>query len=258
MRPRALAAAGLAAALLSLGGCASLPLPASWKAAESTGPTASRADPWERFNRKIFAFNDAVDTAVVKPVAQAYRAVLPEWLRTGIGNMLGNLGDVWTAANLVLQVKPQAALETGMRVATNTVFGLGGFLDVAEEVGLERRPAEDFGQTLGRWGLRSGPYVVLPLLGPSTLRDGAALIVDWQASPGEIAFREVRDRNGTTVLKLIDTRVNLLNAGRVLDEIALDKYVLMRDAYLSRRRSQIYDGEPPDDDADAEPAPAGK
>lgn len=248
---RWLALLALLLGLAALQGCASLP----WRAPalEDTGPTTERADPWERFNRRIFAFNEAIDGAIIKPLALGYRAVVPEWLRTGIDNMFGNIGDAWSAVNLVLQVKPRAALEMGMRVATNTVFGVLGFVDVADELGLERRQVEDFGQTLGRWGIKSGPYLVLPLLGPSTLRDAAALTVDFKASPPNLAFRETRDQNAGTGLQLLNTRVKLLNASRVLDDIALDKYILLRDAYLARRRSLIYDGNPPDED---EPAPA--
>lgn len=236
--------------ITALSGCANAP----WRMQrlEDTGPTATRADPWERFNRAMFAFNEVVDQTVVKPAALGYRAMVPEWLRTGIGNVFGNLGDAWSVVNLTLQGKPQAALETGMRVTTNTLFGFAGFIDIADEMGLERR-SEDFGQTLGRWGMSSGPYLVLPLLGPSTVRDAAAMVVDSKASPPQLAFGEVRDQNGARVLQLLDTRVRLLNASRVLDDIALDKYVFLRDAYLARRRSQIYDGSPPEDE---EPAAA--
>ncbi|WP_395703814.1 VacJ family lipoprotein [Aquabacterium sp.] len=246
---RWLALLALLLGLAALQGCASLP----WRAPalENTGPTTERADPWERFNRRIFAFNEAIDGAIIKPLALGYRAVVPEWLRTGIDNMFGNIGDAWSAVNLVLQAKPRAALEMGMRVATNTVFGVLGFVDVADELGLERRQVEDFGQTLGRWGIKSGPYLVLPLLGPSTLRDAAALTVDFKASPPNLAFRETRDQNAGTGLQLLNTRVKLLNASRVLDDIALDKYILLRDAYLARRRSLIYDGNPPDEDEPA-------
>jgi phospholipid-binding lipoprotein MlaA len=211
-----------------------------------------RSDPWERLNRRIYGFNEAVDAAILKPVALGYRAVVPEFLRTGIDNMFGNLGDAWSTVNLLLQAKPKPALEMGMRVVTNSIFGLAGFLDIAEEAGLSRQ-TEDFGQTLGVWGVQSGPYMMLPLLGPSTLRDTAALPVDMKVSPSAIAFKEVRDQNGATVLSIINTRTKLLNAGKVLDDVALDKYILLRDAYLSRRRSQVYDGDPPDEE---EPPPA--
>jgi phospholipid-binding lipoprotein MlaA len=242
-------------ALLALGACSTVPSAtggAQQAADDEAGMGTHRSDPWERLNRRIYGFNEAVDAAVLKPVALGYRAVVPEVLRTGIDNMFGNLGDAWSAVNLLLQAKPKPALEMGMRVVTNSVFGLAGFLDIAEEAGLSRQ-TEDFGQTLGTWGVQSGPYMMLPLLGPSTLRDTAALPVDMKASPSAIAFKEVRDQNGATVLSIINTRTKLLNASRVLDDVALDKYILLRDAYLSRRRSQVYDGDPPDEE---EPPPA--
>ncbi|WP_284615797.1 MlaA family lipoprotein [Aquabacterium humicola] len=238
----------LLAALFVLGGCSTVPAQGGGSAAQADAAApSSPADPWERFNRRVFDFNEAVDTAVLKPVAQAYRAVVPEFVRTGVDNMFGNLGDAWSTVNLVLQAKPKAALEMGMRVATNTVFGLFGFLDIGEEIGLSKQ-SEDFGQTLAVWGVGNGPYVVLPLLGPSTLRDTAALPVDMKASPGNLVFKEVRDQNGATVLQLISTRSRLLSASKVLDDVALDKYILLRDGYLARRRSQVYDGDPPDDE----------
>lgn len=239
----------LLGALLS--GCAALGPPGNKM--ENTGPTTERSDPWEAFNRKMFAFNDVLDTALIKPVALAYRAVVPEVVRTGVDNFFGNLGDAWSTVNLLLQGKPQSAVESGMRVATNTIFGIFGLIDVADDLGLEKR-SEDFGQTLGVWGVKSGPYLVLPLLGPSTLRDTAALALDFKFSPSSLAFREPQDRNGGTVLNLVNTRVKLLNAGRVLDDIALDKYVFLRDAYLARRRSQIYDGDPPEEEESPPPA----
>ena len=241
--------------LLVLGACSTVPSASGGgqqPADDEAGMGTHRSDPWERLNRRIYGFNEAVDAAVLKPVALGYRAVVPEFLRTGIDNMFGNLGDAWSAVNLLLQAKPKPALEMGMRVVTNSVFGLAGFLDIAEEAGLSRQN-EDFGQTLGTWGVQSGPYLMLPLLGPSTLRDTAALPVDMKASPSAIAFKEVRDQNGATVLSIINTRTKLLNASKMLDDVALDKYILLRDAYLSRRRSQVYDGDPPDEE---EPPPA--
>ncbi len=224
--------------LVMLGGCASLP-----------GEGVNRNDPWETFNRRVFSFNEVVDKAAIKPAAQVYQAVVPSWARAGVNNFFGNLGDVWTSANLFLQAKPRPALEMGMRSLINTVFGLGGVLEVADELGLERSTVEDFGQTLGYWGLRSGPYLMLPLLGPSTVRDSAGRLLDVKDSgPGRV-WQEPRDHNAATILQALETRVRLLNAGRVLDDIALDKYVLLRDAFLARRRSQIYDGEPPEDEA---------
>ncbi len=239
---------------LMASGCASVAPSASGQATASTGTTTDRSDPWERFNRSIFGFNEMVDKAVVKPAAQVYAAVLPSWARAGVDNVIGNLLDVWSTANLVLQLKLQPALEMGMRVGTNTIFGLGGLLDVAEELGLERHSYEDFGQTLGRWGVATGPYLVLPLLGPTTVRDGVARVVDNQYSPGRLALREPRDRTAATAVFALSARVSLLNASRLLDDIALDKYVFVRDAYLARRRSLIYDGEPPEE----APAAPGK
>lgn len=244
----------LLALALALGGCASSPSRTSSQLASQTGPTTENSDPWERFNRAMFNFNDMLDVAVIKPAAITYQTLTPRWFRSGVNNFFGNLSDMWSTANLLLQLKPAPALQMGMRVATNTVFGLFGLLDPADEMGLERRSYEDFGQTLGRWGLRTGPYLVLPILGPSTVRDGLSRVVDNQYSPGRIAFREQSDRFGATAIQALSARVSLLNAGRVLDDIALDKYVFVRDVYLSRRRSQIYDGEPPED----APAPPTK
>ena len=228
----------LAGSLAALSACASLP-----------GEGLSRSDPWETVNRRVFEFNEVVDRAAVKPTAQVYQAVVPRLIRSGVDNFFGNIADFWSSANLALQVKPRPALEMGMRVLVNTFMGLGGMLDVADEMGLERSSVEDFGQTLGYWGIRSGPYLVLPLLGPSTLRDATSLALDFKDSGASMVWRDARDRNIATGVQLLNARVKLLNAGRVLDEIALDKYLLLRDAYLARRKSQIYDGDPPEDDA---------
>ena len=230
--------AALLLPLLLLGGCASLP-----------GEGENRNDPWERFNRQMFAANEVVDKVAVKPAAQVYQAVVPSVVRVGVDNFFGNIADIWSGANLLLQAKPRASLEMGMRVLINTTMGAGGLVDVADDVGLERNGYEDFGQTLGFWGLRSGPYLVLPLLGPSTLRDTAGLALDFKDSGVSLVWKEPRDRNGASLLQLLNTRVQLLNASRMLDDIALDKYLLLRDAYLARRKSLIYDGEPPEDDA---------
>lgn len=238
---RAAAVLLLGAAAL-LGGCATLPPP-------SDGPgLLTQKDPFERFNRHMFAFNEGVDTVAIKPAALIYQNVVPQMLRTGVDNFLGNLGDAWTTVNLFLQAKPAQGLNMGLRTAVNTVFGFAGLLDIADEAGLERTSVEDLGQTLGRWGVKSGPYLVLPLLGPTTLRDGTGMLLDLPNSGPKLAFQEPRDRNAASALQLLNTRVKLLNAGRVLDDIALDKYVLLRDAYLARRRSLIYDGDPPEDD----------
>ena len=246
LNPGRLLAAGLCLALALLaGGCATVP----------AGEPPSH-DPWERMNRQVFEFNEVIDRVAVKPAAQAYQAVVPEPVRRGVRNFYGNLGDFWTAANLMLQAKPRQSLEMGMRAGVNTVFGLGGLLEVADEMGLERTTVEDVGQTLGYWGLKSGPYLVLPFLGPNTLRDTVGLLLDYQDSTINRVWQEPRDRNAAGLLNLLSRRVELLNAGRVLDQIALDKYVLLRDAYLARRKSQLYDGDVPEsDDDDDQPAP---
>lgn len=215
-----------------------------------TQAAANPRDPFEGFNRSVSGFNDAVDQAVLKPVAQGYQKVVPELVRSGVDNFFGNLADVWSAANQLLQGKVVQASQMSLRVATNTVFGLGGVLDPATEFGLERQ-SEDFGQTLGRWGVPAGPYLVLPLFGPSTVRDAAALPVDKAASPVSHVddARTVWSLNG---LQLVSTRAGLLGAERLLNDVALDRYSFLRDAYLARRQNQVYDGNPPDDSKDAE------
>lgn len=201
-------------------------------------------DPLEPWNRGVFAFNEALDTAVLAPVARGYRQVVPQPLRTAVSNFFGNFGDAWSTLNLFLQGKPATGVQMGMRVATNTVLGLGGLLDIASEAGLERQN-EDFGQTLGVWGLPAGPYLVWPLFGPSSLRETAAMPLDRGWSPA-LAFGSDTDRLGVTLLSVVDTRTGLLDAGRVLDDVALDKYSFLRDAYLARRRNLVYDGDPPE------------
>jgi phospholipid-binding lipoprotein MlaA len=228
---RAAQAALLGAALLT-GGCATVP-----------GGTPSSEDPWEGFNRKVYAFNDKVDETVMKPAAQAYKAVVPPLVRTGIGNVLGNIGDVWSTANHLLQGKVQTGLEMGMRVLSNTFFGLGGLLDPATEMGLVRR-SEDFGQTLGRWGVGAGPYLVLPLLGPSTLRDGSALLLDRQFSASTLAKSD-HAGYAITGVEVVNLRAGLLGATQLLDAVALDRYSFLRQLYLSRRLDQVHDGAPP-------------
>jgi phospholipid-binding lipoprotein MlaA len=212
----------------------------------ASGPRANPADPFEPFNRGVTSFNDKVDEAVLVPVATAYQRVLPSMVRTGVSNFFGNLGDVWSFANSVAQLKLQNSAETFMRVNVNTFFGLGGLLDIATEAGIDRHE-EDFGQTLGRWGVGAGAYVVLPLLGPSTLRDTAALPVD-RAGSVVANMNDVAWRNSLSVLEVVDTRAKYLRAGRLLDDAALDKYTFTRDAFLQHRRNDVYDGNPPDDE----------
>lgn len=243
---RRLAAA--AAAALALAGCA------------TTGAVSGpRADPWEPMNRAVFGFNEALDAAVVKPVATAYTNVVPEAVRFVVSNMIANIADVWTAANQLLQGKPLEAANDLGRFAINTVFTLGGMGDLAGELGLERH-REDFGQTLGRWGVGTGPYLVLPFLGPSTVRDSAGLAVD-RSIDSQMLPLSSGERYGLTALELVSIRAGLLGATKLLDEVALDRYSFLRDAYLARRRDAVYDGAAPmerfeDDAADAPAKPA--
>ena len=227
---------------------------AGFAQAQASGGDAPRSnDPLEPYNRAMFSFNEALDSAVLAPLARGYVNVVPELVRTGVSNVLGNFGDVWSAFNQMLQGKGEAAATMTARVATNTLFGLGGLFDVASDLGMERQ-SEDFGQTLGRWGLPAGAYFVWPVLGPSTIRDTAGRPLDLAWSPTRLTDHELT-RYSISGLQLLDTRAGLLGASRVVDGIALDKYTFIRDAYIARRRSLVYDGDPPGEPADPEPAP---
>lgn len=236
----------LLASLALLGGCATVAPPG--------GPAAavSKSDPFESFNRKVFAFNEAVDDAVLKPVAEAYRKVVPSLVRQGVTNFFGNIGDLWSATNHLLQGKVANGLDMGFRVAVNTVFGFAGVLDIATETGNVRK-SEDFGQTLAVWGVPSGPYLVLPLFGPSTVRDAAALPVDRYYNATS-RYIEVHNTYALTGLSLVNLRADLLDASKLADQVSLDKYSFFRDAWFSRRLDAIYDGAAPlesfDDEAD--------
>ncbi len=221
---------------LALGGCATVQ--------DARGGPGQLLDPWENWNRKVFAFNEGLDEKVLKPVATGYAKVVPQFVRRSVDNFFANAADAWSAVNNVLQGKPEPAFQDVVRVTTNTVFGFLGVLDIATEFGLEHH-YEDFGQTLGRWGFGAGAYVVWPLLGPSTVRDSIALPLDRSASPA-LVINDGRLQSGITVLQIINTRANLLGASKVIDDIALDKYTFLRDAYLQRRRSLTYDGDVPD------------
>jgi len=205
--------------------------------------TADKPDPWEGFNRKTFAFNEKLDEAVLKPVATGYVKVVPGFAREGVSNFFSNLEDVGTSLNNFLQGKPGEGVSDVGRFVVNSVFGVLGLWDVATPMGLEKH-YEDFGQTLGVWGVDSGPYLVLPLLGPSSARDAPAKVVDpsWYYP---IALDNDRIYWSLWTLDKIRTRADLLQAGSVLDQAALDKYTFIRDAWLQRRRSQVYDGNPP-------------
>lgn len=194
-------------------------------------------DPLEGFNRLMFNFNDSVDQNVLQPVARVYRDTTPGFFQTAVSNFFGNIGDVWSAVNNILQGKVGDGMSDVMRVAVNSTFGLGGMIDIASPAGLQKHK-EDFGQTLGVWGVPSGPYIVLPMLGSSTLRDTAAMPVDMKADLW--SYKEpVYIRNSGTVLKLVDKRASVLDAGTLLEEAALDKYVFIRDAYLQKRANDI-------------------
>ena len=225
----------------------------------ASAPTANPKDPWESMNRSVASFNDKLDDNVLKPVATGYRNVVPDLIQTGVRNVFNNFADMWSTVNNLLQLKPLNTAESLGRVIVNTVFGIYGIFDVATYIKLERHP-EDFGQTLGYWGVPSGPYLVLPLLGPSTLRDGASLPVDFAVSPTQY-IDDIPTRNQVFALRLVSKRAELLKSGNMLEQASIDKYSFTRDAYLQYRRSQIYDGNPPDEedtteDPSADPVPA--
>ncbi|NML60584.1 VacJ family lipoprotein [Massilia sp. RP-1-19] len=215
----------LASAALLLAGCA------------STTP----GDPLESYNRAMFKFNDAVDRTALKPAATVYKQAVPRFMQTGVNNFFGNLGDVWNAANNLMQGKGEAGMSDFTRFTLNSTFGLVGLLDIASEAGLQKHN-EDFGQTLGYWGMPSGPYFVLPILGPSTVRDSAALPLDMAADPWNYVD-PAATRNWGTALRIVDKRAEILDASNLVEEAALDRYVFIRDGYLQRRQSQVFDGE---------------
>lgn len=230
-RPLQLLSSVLVAILFA--GCASMP----------EGRTPNPADPWEGFNRNVYAFNDAVDRAVLKPVAQGYQAVVPDPVQTGVSNVFSNLGEPVNAVNNLLQGKLSAFASDVGRFGINSLLGILGIWDVATPMGLEKSN-EDFGQTLGKWGSGPGPYLVLPLLGPSTVRDGIGRIADAPLGYSPYVTNEPL-RYSMFVTELINLRAGLLKAEKVLDDAALDRYSFIRDAYLQRRRNLVYDGKPP-------------
>ena len=223
------ATAALALALLQ--GCAS-------------GPNASRDDPFEPLNRSVFRFNEGLDRAVLKPVATAYRDATPEPVRNSVTNFFENISDLWSAANNVLQGNPRDGVDSLARFGVNTFLGVGGLFDIAGNKLKIPKHKEDFGQTLGTWGMDTGPYLVLPVLGSSSVRDAVGLVVDAQGNLVARA-RNVPVRNSLTGLRLVDTRANLLDAGNLMDAAALDKYTFSRDVYLHRRQSLIREEIPP-------------
>lgn len=229
VRPAA-GALALAAALLAMGGCATVAYP-------------NPSDPWEPMNRTVSDFNEGVDAVVLRPAATFYKEKVPPLVRTGVANFFGNLGDMWSFVNSALQLKVQDAADNFARVQLNTVWGVFGIFDVASEFNIDRH-REDFGQTLGRWGIPAGPYLVLPLFGPSTLRDAVALPIDRRA---DLVSRigPHTERYTLYTLRAVNQRSTLLRAGAVLDEASLDKYSFTRDAHLQRRRAEIYELDDP-------------
>jgi phospholipid-binding lipoprotein MlaA len=206
------------------------------------GPTDPE-DPFESFNRAMYTFNDTLDKAILEPVAKGYNAVLPDPVNKGVSNFFSNIDDVVVIFNDLLQLKIGQALSDTARVFFNTTFGLLGFIDVASSMDLPKHD-EDLGQTFGYWGVSTGPYLVLPFLGPSDIRDTVGLIGDAYVDPlNDITPNSTR--NGLILLEGIDTRAGLLTASKVLQEAALDEYLFVRDAYLQRRENLVHDGDPP-------------
>lgn len=223
-------------ALLGVSGCATL-----------DGPT-EKQDPLESFNRAMFRFNDGFDRHLLKPVAEGYQEVMPQPLNTSISNVFSNLDDVIVVLNDILQLKFEQTLSDLGRLTFNTTLGLLGIFDVASPMAMPKHH-EDFGQTLGHWGVGNGPYLVLPFLGPSSARDGVGLVADWQVDP-VARIDDDTERWSALTLKAIDIRAGLLSASRVLDTAALDRYTFLREAYLQKRNSLVYDGNPPNRDID--------
>jgi len=226
---RATLSIAFAGAVLASTGCATV-----------QNPNAN--DPFEPLNRTVYRFNEGVDAAVMRPLATAYQQVVPQLVRTGVHNFFGNLGDVWSAVNSALQFKFGDAAQNILRFQVNTFFGFGGILDIASDLRIERH-REDFGQTLGRWGIPAGPYLVLPFYGPSTLRDTIALPVDRRYD----LLKQVDPHDTRHVLygaRVIDTRASLLRVGNMVEEAALDRYSFTRDSYLQKRRSDVREGRP--------------
>lgn len=244
------------AAVLLLAGCAGAP----------------PEDPLEPYNRSMFTFNEKLDSAVTKPAARAYVAVTPAPVRTWVSNFFGNLQDPWIGFNNLLQGKPTDALTDLMRFVFNSTLGIGGLLDIASEAGFPKHD-EDFGQTLGVWGVKEGPFVVLPLFGPRTLRDASVLPLDkaaespWGLPYGNPIVHDAGVRYGLSGLDMLNGRARLLGIERTLDEGTLDKYRYARDFYLQQRRFKVHDGNVPleyddfdfDEEADGAPhEPGGK
>ncbi|MBA2491437.1 MAG: VacJ family lipoprotein [Gammaproteobacteria bacterium] len=212
----------------------------------TTSGRPDERDPLERYNRTVFRFNDVLDRNLLKPVARGYRRYLPKPFNIAISNFFANLGDVGVAANNLLQLKVVNAASDVGRIAINSTLGVGGLFDVGSRFGL-RKHEEDFGQTLGYWGVPAGPYLVLPLFGPSTVRDTPGRVVDGYLDPVVYVDGDI-ERIGLVGLRLLDYRADLLSTEETLDEIALDRYIAIKNAFLDRREFLVYDGNPPPDE----------
>ncbi len=221
-------------AALAVSGCASLP----------AGHVSDSRDPWERYNRAMFEFNDNVDRAVIKPVAEVYRDYVPELFQVTLRNFFGNLRDVAVTVHQLLQGKPSEAGNSAARVLINTTIGFLGLGDPASEMGYGKT-SEDFGQTFGRWGVEPGPYFVIPILGPSTVRDTFGTVLDFTYNPTDTVITDSSDRNISRGLIGIDRRRQLLDSEDTIKALSFDRYSSVRDAWLAHRRSDVYDGDPP-------------
>jgi len=219
-------------------GCATLPSP------------TQENDPWERYNRPMYRFNDGLDRTLIKPIAKGYQFILPSFVQTGVSNFFGNLDDVVVIINDILQLKGRQGLQDGIRVITNSSLGLLGIIDVASALGLEKHN-EDFGQTLGYWGIPSGPYFVLPLFGSSSLRDSVGIYGDSLINP---LYTSIANEYGSTAmwstvsLNLVNIRARLLKTSSILDTASLDPYAYSREAYLHRRQNLVHDGAVPNNE----------
>lgn len=204
-------------------------------------------DPLEPMNRSIHDFNEGLDRAVLKPVATGYKKVMPEFAQHTVRNFFSNLNDVTVLVNDVLQAKLEGSATDVLRISINSTIGFLGLLDVASEMGLHKRN-EDFGQTLGRWGIDSGAYLELPFFGPSSLRDGVGFYADSEYLDPVRYIEDIPTRNATWVVRVVSRRADLLDAKKALDAAALDPYEFTRDLYLEHRRAQVYDGKPPEEE----------
>ncbi len=204
-------------------------------------------DPLEPMNRAIYRFNEGLDRSILIPIAKGYKTVTPDVAETGVRNFFSNLDDVTVVANDILQLKLEQTTRDFLRLGFNSTFGLFGLLDIASEMGLQKHN-EDFGQTMGSWGAGTGPYLVLPFIGPSNLRDAAGVVIDSRNTDLVRNHDDVATRNPVMVLRLVARRAELLQAKRAVDAAALDSYEFTRDLYLERRKSLVFDGTPPLDD----------